>query len=137
MGVPYIMTKTGQEAWDQLQAIQAKAVAEGRHHSGQSRSGADRPGNAGDGWIHLDPQYQTRPALQGYAGDHSLVIDRVDQRRSHVKSVGADAYIAQVRGRRIGRHHPRGAGQGRTPLVRHPATLESGRVVLPQNPKTP
>ena len=30
MGVPYIMTKTGQEAWDRLQAISTQAVAEGK-----------------------------------------------------------------------------------------------------------
>jgi two-component system chemotaxis response regulator CheV len=30
MGVPYVMTKTGQEAWDTLEAIRAKAEAEGK-----------------------------------------------------------------------------------------------------------
>ena len=28
MGVPYVMTKTGQVAWDQLQAISTKVTAE-------------------------------------------------------------------------------------------------------------
>ena len=30
MGVPYIMTKTGKEAWERLQAISTQAAAEGK-----------------------------------------------------------------------------------------------------------
>jgi two-component system, chemotaxis family, chemotaxis protein CheV len=30
MGATYVMTKTGQEAWDRLQAIEAEAHAEGK-----------------------------------------------------------------------------------------------------------
>ena len=30
MGLPYIMTKTGQEAWDRLQSLSDTAIGEGK-----------------------------------------------------------------------------------------------------------
>ena len=80
MGLPYIMCKTGKEAWDQLQAISTKAQAEGKDGGRQGRPGADRSGNARDGRLYPDPQHQAGSALQCHAGGDSLLADRLGQR---------------------------------------------------------
>jgi two-component system chemotaxis response regulator CheV len=94
MGVPYIMTKTGQEAWDQLQAIQAKAVAEGKTIQDKVvlvLTDLEMP--VMDGFtltrnIKQDPRFKGMPVII-----HSSLTGSTNE--GHVKSVGADAYIAK------------------------------------------
>jgi two-component system chemotaxis response regulator CheV len=65
MGVHYIMTKTGKEAWERLQSLSDDAVAaEGQTVQRPGCGGADRPGDAGDGRLHPDPVDQAGCALQ-------------------------------------------------------------------------
>jgi two-component system chemotaxis response regulator CheV len=42
----------------------------------QGGTGADRPGNAGDGWLHPHPQHQERQPLCGHSGHRVLVAHR-------------------------------------------------------------
>jgi len=94
MGVPYIMTKTGQEAWDQLQTISTKAIAEGktiRDRVALVLTDLEMP--VMDGFtltrnIKQDPRFQKIPVII-----HSSLTGATNE--GHVKSVGADAYIAK------------------------------------------
>ena len=94
MGVPYIMTKTGQEAWDQLQAISAKAVAEGKTIKDKvALVLTDLEMPVMDGFtltrnIKQDPRFKGMPVII-----HSSLTGTTNE--GHVKSVGADAYIAK------------------------------------------
>jgi two-component system chemotaxis response regulator CheV len=82
MGAPFVMTKTGKEAWDYLQDLADHAKAEGFRAEGPHLGGVDRPRNAGNGWFHPDQTGQAGCALQGYSGGHSLIVDRHHQRES-------------------------------------------------------
>ena len=94
MGVPYIMTKTGQEAWDRLQAISTDAQAEGktaRDKVALVLTDLEMPEM--DGFtltrnIKQDPRFKSLPVII-----HSSLTGTTNE--SHVKSVGADAYIAK------------------------------------------
>ncbi len=94
MGIPYIMTKTGQEAWDELAKINETAVAEGktiRDKVALVLTDLEMP--VMDGFtltrnIKQDPRYKTIPVII-----HSSLTGTTNE--SHVKSVGADAYIAK------------------------------------------
>jgi two-component system, chemotaxis family, chemotaxis protein CheV len=94
MGVPYIMTKTGQEAWEQVQAISAKAVAEGK--TVQDKIAlvlTDLEMPVMDGFtltrnIKQDARFKSLPVII-----HSSLTGSANE--GHVKSVGADAYIAK------------------------------------------
>ncbi len=94
MNVPYIMTKTGQEAWDRLQAISASAQAEGksvRDKVALVLTDLEMPEM--DGFtltrnIKQDVRFKGVPVII-----HSLLTGTTNE--SHVKSVGADAYIAK------------------------------------------
>ena len=94
MGVPYIITKTGQEAWDQLQAIQVKAVAEGKTIQDKvALVLTDLEMPVMDGFtltrnIKQDPRFKSMPVII-----HSSLTGSTNE--GHVKSVGADAYIAK------------------------------------------
>ena len=88
MDVPYIMTKTGKEAWERLQAMHAAGGGRRQAHQGQSSPGAHRPGNARDGWFHADPQHQAGRPVQPNSGHHPLVTDGVHQRKSCEKRRG-------------------------------------------------
>lgn len=94
MGVPYIMTKTGQEAWDRLQAISTQAVAEGktvRDKVALVLTDLEMPEM--DGFtltrhIKQDSRFNSIPVVI-----HSSLTGSTNE--GHVKSVGADAYIAK------------------------------------------
>ena len=94
MGVSFVMTKTGQEAWDRLQSIDDEARAEGR-------SAADRVAlvltdlemPVMDGFtltrnIKQDPRFKSIPVVI-----HSSLTGSSNE--AHVQSVGADAYVAK------------------------------------------
>lgn len=94
MGVPFIMTKTGQEAWDRLQAIAAEAQAQGktiRDKVALVLTDLEMPEM--DGFtltrnIKQDARFKSLPVII-----HSSLTGTTNE--SHVKSVGADAYIAK------------------------------------------
>ncbi len=94
MGLPYIMCKTGKEAWDQLQAISAKAQADG--HTVRDRVAlvlTDLEMPEMDGFtltrnIKQDPRFSTIPVVI-----HSSLTGSANE--AHVKKVGADAYVAK------------------------------------------
>jgi two-component system chemotaxis response regulator CheV len=94
MGVPYIMTKTGKEAWERLQAISDQAVAEGK--TVQDKVAlvlTDLEMPEMDGFtltrnIKSDARFRSLPVVI-----HSSLTGAANE--GHVKSVGADAYIAK------------------------------------------
>ena len=94
MGVPYIMTKTGQEAWDMLQAIGEKAKAEGKQIKDKvALVLTDLEMPVMDGFtltrnIKQDARFKDVPVII-----HSSLTGTTNE--GHVKSVGADAYIAK------------------------------------------
>ena len=92
MGVPYIMTKTGQEAWDMLQVTAEKAKAEGvrvRDKIALVLTDLEMP--VMDGFtltrnIKQDVRFKDLPVII-----HSSLTGTANE--SHVHTVGADAYI--------------------------------------------
>lgn len=94
MGLPYIMCKTGKEAWDQLQAIAAKAHAGGK--TVQDKIAlvlTDLEMPEMDGFtltrnIKQDPRFSAIPVVI-----HSSLTGAANE--AHVKKVGADAYVAK------------------------------------------
>ncbi len=94
MGVPYIMTKTGKEAWEQLQAIAQQASAEGKTAADKvALMLTDLEMPEMDGFtltrnIKNDQRFRTIPVII-----HSSLTGTANE--GHVKSVGADAYIAK------------------------------------------
>ena len=94
MGVPYIMTKTGQEAWDRLQSISDQAISEGKTAKDKiALVLTDLEMPVMDGFtltrnIKQDPRFKALPVII-----HSSLTGTTNE--GHVKSVGADAYIAK------------------------------------------
>ena len=94
MGAPYIMTKTGQEAWDRLQAISEEARAEGK--TVQDKVAlvlTDLEMPVMDGFtltrnIKQDQRFKSIPVVI-----HSSLTGTANE--GHVKTVGADAYVAK------------------------------------------
>jgi two-component system chemotaxis response regulator CheV len=94
MGVPYIMTKTGKEAWERLQAMHTQAIAEGktvRDKVALVLTDLEMPEM--DGFtltrnIKSDTRFKSIPVII-----HSSLTGAANE--GHVKSVGADAYIAK------------------------------------------
>lgn len=94
MGVSHIMTKTGQEAWERLQAIEAEAQAEGK--TAQDKVAVvltDLEMPVMDGFtltrhIKQDPRFKSIPVVI-----HSSLTGTTNE--AHVQSVGADAYVAK------------------------------------------
>lgn len=94
MGIPYIMTKTGKEAWERLQAIATEAQAEGktaRDKVALMLTDLEMPEM--DGFtltrnIKGDARFKSLPVVI-----HSSLTGAANE--GHVKSVGADAYIAK------------------------------------------
>jgi two-component system, chemotaxis family, chemotaxis protein CheV len=101
MGVPYVMAKTGKEAWDTLEAMTAKANAEGS--SIQDRVAlvlTDLEMPVMDGFtltrnIKQDGRFKGIPVII-----HSSLTGTTNE--GHVKSVGADAYIAKFVAEELG-----------------------------------
>jgi two-component system chemotaxis response regulator CheV len=94
MGAAYIMTKTGQEAWDRLQAFEAEAQAEGkkvRDKVAVVLTDLEMP--VMDGFtltrnIKGDVRFSDIPVVI-----HSSLTGTANE--AHVSSVGADAYVAK------------------------------------------
>ncbi len=94
MGVTYVMTKTGQEAWERLQAIEVEAAAEGR--SAQDKVAlvlTDLEMPVMDGFtltrhIKQDARFKSIPVVI-----HSSLTGTTNE--AHVSAVGADAYVAK------------------------------------------
>jgi two-component system chemotaxis response regulator CheV len=94
MDVPYIMTKTGKEAWEKLQALNAQAGDEGKSIKDKvALVLTDLEMPEMDGFtltrnIKQDGRFSSLPVII-----HSSLTGATNE--SHVKSVGADAYIAK------------------------------------------
>ncbi|MDZ7923875.1 MAG: chemotaxis protein [Marinagarivorans sp.] len=94
MGTSFIMTKTGQEAWDRLQAIEVEALAEGK--TAQDKVAlvlTDLEMPVMDGFtltrnIKQDQRFKNIPVVI-----HSSLTGTANE--AHVNSVGADAYVAK------------------------------------------
>jgi two-component system chemotaxis response regulator CheV len=94
MGASYVMTKTGQEAWERLQAIEVEAKSEGK--TAQDKVAlvlTDLEMPIMDGFtltrkIKQDQRFKSIPVVI-----HSSLTGAANE--AHVKSVGADAYIAK------------------------------------------
>lgn len=94
MGAPYFMAKTGQEAWDRLQAFEDDARAEGktaRDKVALVLTDLEMP--VMDGFtltrnIKADPRFKSIPVVI-----HSSLTGTANE--SHVSTVGADAYVAK------------------------------------------
>ena len=94
MGLPYLMCKTGKEAWDKLQAISEKAEAEGKTVGDKiALVLTDLEMPEMDGFtltrnIKQDPRFSAIPVVI-----HSSLTGTANE--AHVKKVGADAYVAK------------------------------------------
>ena len=94
MDVEYVMTKTGQEAWERLQMIEIEAQAEGR--TAQDRVAlvlTDLEMPVMDGFtltrnIKQDQRFKSIPVVI-----HSSLTGTTNE--AHVNAVGADAYVAK------------------------------------------
>lgn len=94
MNVPYIMTKTGKEAWDRLQAMSQQAQSEGktiRDKVALVLTDLEMPEM--DGFtltrnIKQDARFNSIPVVI-----HSSLTGTANE--GHVKSVGADGYVAK------------------------------------------
>ncbi|OGB35079.1 MAG: chemotaxis protein CheV [Burkholderiales bacterium RIFCSPLOWO2_12_FULL_61_40] len=101
MDVPYIMTKTGKEAWDRLQAIATDAAAEGKTIKDKvALVLTDLEMPVMDGFtltrnIKQDQRFKGVPVII-----HSSLTGTANE--GHVKSVGADAYIAKFVAEELG-----------------------------------
>ncbi len=98
MGVPYIMTKSGKEAWDRLNLIATDAKADGKAVSQKiSLVLTDLEMPEMDGFtltrnIKEDPRFNGIPVVI-----HSSLTGATNE--NHVKRVGADAYVAKFQPR--------------------------------------
>lgn len=94
MGLPYIMCKTGKEAWEQLQALSSKAQDAGQTvHDRVALVLTDLEMPEMDGFtltrnIKQDPRFSTIPVVI-----HSSLTGSTNE--AHVRKVGADAYVAK------------------------------------------
>ncbi len=94
IGAPFIMTKTGKEAWERLQAISAMAQAEGKTIKDKvAMVLTDLEMPEMDGFtltrnIKQDERFKGLPVVI-----HSSLTGTTNE--EHVKSVGADAYVAK------------------------------------------
>jgi two-component system chemotaxis response regulator CheV len=94
MGVPYVMTKSGKEAWDRLNAMASDAEAQGqtiRDKVALVLTDLEMPEM--DGFtlcrnIKLDGRFSGIPVVI-----HSSLTGTTNE--EHVKKVGADAYVAK------------------------------------------
>ncbi len=94
MDTPYIMTKTGEEAWERLQAMEAEALAEGKTAKDKvALVLTDLEMPVMDGFtltrnIKQDQRFKSIPVVI-----HSSLTGSANE--AHVSSVGADAYVAK------------------------------------------
>nr|WP_315427243.1 chemotaxis protein [uncultured Albidiferax sp.] len=94
IGVPFVMCKTGKEAWDRLQALSDAAVAEGKSIEDKvALMLTDLEMPEMDGFtltrkIKQDNRFKSLPVII-----HSSLSGSANE--VHVKSVGADAYVGK------------------------------------------
>lgn len=94
MAAPFIMTKTGKEAWEKLQALAEEAKAEGKTICDKiAMVLTDLEMPEMDGFtltrlIKQDPRFKSIPVII-----HSSLTGTTNE--NHVKSVGADAYVGK------------------------------------------
>ena len=94
MGTPYIMTKTGKEAWEKLQSMSDQAIAEGKTVKDKvALVLTDLEMPEMDGFtltrnIKTDTRFAGIPVVI-----HSSLTGSTNE--DHVKGVGADAYVAK------------------------------------------
>ena len=94
MGAPFIMTKTGKECWEKLQALSNEAEAQGKSvHEKVALVLTDLEMPEMDGFtltrkIKHDVRFQNLPVII-----HSSLTGSTNE--EHVKNVGADAYVAK------------------------------------------
>ncbi len=94
MGAPFIMTKSGQEAWDRLKFLSAEATAQGRSIKDKvALVLTDLEMPEMDGFtltrnIKQDPRFSSIPVVI-----HSSLTGATNE--DHVKKVGADGYVAK------------------------------------------
>lgn len=101
MNIPYVMTKSGKEAWDRLASLQAEAQAQGksiRDKVALVLTDLEMPEM--DGFtltrnIKQDARFASVPVII-----HSSLTGTTNE--SHVKSVGADAYVAKFVAEELG-----------------------------------
>ena len=101
MNIPYIMTKSGKEAWDKLTELQAQAHSQGKAVKDKvALVLTDLEMPEMDGFtltrnIKQDQRYNGIPVII-----HSSLTGSTNE--SHVKSVGADAYVAKFVAEELG-----------------------------------
>jgi two-component system chemotaxis response regulator CheV len=94
MGLPFIMTKTGKEAWERLQDLAAAAQAQGQTVKDKIAvvlTDLEMPEMDGFTLTRLiknNPKFKSIPVII-----HSSLTGATNE--GHVKSVGADAYVAK------------------------------------------
>jgi two-component system chemotaxis response regulator CheV len=94
LGTPYVMAKTGREAWERLQELAAKADAEGKPVSSKvALVLTDLEMPEMDGFtltrkIKQEPRFRSIPVVI-----HSSLSGTTNE--SHVQTVGADAYVGK------------------------------------------
>ena len=94
MGVPFIMTKSGQEAWERLQHISSEAEANGQQVTDRiAMVLTDLEMPEMDGFtltrnIKQDPRFRNLPVVI-----HSSLTGATNE--DHVRKVGADGYVAK------------------------------------------
>lgn len=94
MGVPYVMTKTGKEAWERLQLFSEEALVQGKSAADKvALVLTDLEMPEMDGFtltrlIKQDVRFKSIPVVI-----HSSLTGTTNE--NHVKSVGADAYVAK------------------------------------------
>ena len=101
MNIPYTMTKSGKEAWERLNALYTEAQAQGkpvREKVALVLTDLEMPEM--DGFtltrnIKQDPRFTGIPVII-----HSSLTGSTNE--SHVKSVGADAYVAKFVAEELG-----------------------------------
>lgn len=100
MGVSYIMTKTGKEAWERLQRLSEEANAEGKKIKDKVAvilTDLEMPEMDGFTLTRLikqDPRFKMIPVVI-----HSSLTGSTNE--NHVKNVGADAYVAKFSPREL------------------------------------
>ena len=101
MNIPYIMTRSGKEAWDKLGALQAEAKLQGKSMRDKvALVLTDLEMPEMDGFtltrnIKQDARFAGIPVII-----HSSLTGSTNE--SHVKSVGADAYVAKFVAEELG-----------------------------------
>ena len=100
MAAPFIMTKTGKEAWEKIQVLFEEAKAEGKTiHDKIAMVLTDLEMPEMDGFtltrlIKQDPRFKSIPVVI-----HSSLTGTTNE--NHVKSVGADAYVGKFSPREL------------------------------------